>query len=147
MPKAFLQKALVALFLLASLASSLQILFGTRDRWQAQAGAPEPVSEWDARLARLRAAIPIGNGIVGYVGDWDVLTMDPDSGPYADQETEYILTQYSLAPLILERGADFEWVVANLSPSAYKIWRASLTGEFRVLEFGWDLHLIHRLSP
>jgi len=146
MPKVLLQKILIALLVLLSLASSLQILLGTRARWQAQAAAPEPVSAWDARLVRLRAAIPIQNGTVGYIGDWDVRAMDPDSGPYADQETEYILTQYSLAPLVLKRGADFEWVVANLSPSAYKTWRASLAGEFKVLEFGWNFHLIHRLN-
>jgi hypothetical protein len=146
MPKVLPQKTLIALLVLISLASSLQILLGTRARWQAQAGAPEPVSEWDARLARLRAAIPIQNGTVGYIGDWDLRTMDPDSGPYADQETEYILTQYSLAPLVLKRGADFEWVVANLTPSAYKTWRASLAGELRAFEFGWNFHLIHRLS-
>jgi len=146
MPKAVLQKTLIALLVLVSLISSLQVLLETQARWRTQAGASEPVSEWEARLARLRAAIPLQNGTIGYVGEWDVQAMDPDSGPYADQETEYILTQYALAPLILKRGADFEWVVANLSPSTYKTWRTSLAGEYKVLEFGWDLHLIHRLN-
>lgn len=142
-----LQRALIGLLMLAGLFSSVQILAAARADWQAQADAPEPVSEWDARLARLRAVLPVRSGTIGYVGDWDVLTIDPDSSEYADQETEYILTQYALAPLVLKRGAGFEWVVANLTPPAYKKWRAALAGPVEIFEFGSDFHLIHRLNP
>lgn len=147
MPRAAFQKTLIGLLVLASLFTSLGILLGTRADWQAQAGASEPVSQWDTRLARLRAAIPIESGTVGYIGEWDVLVIDPDSSQYADQETEYILTQYALAPLVLKRGADFEWVVVNLGPAAYERWRASLSGPLKPFEFGSDFHLIHRLKP
>lgn len=147
MPRSIPQTTLIVLLVLASLASSLGLLYRTRLRWQAQAGAREPVSAWDARLARMRAAISLRSGTIGYIGDWDLVAMDPDSDQFAEQETEYILTQYALAPLVLKRGDDFEWVVANLSPSAYSAWRASLTGQFKLLEFGFDFHLLHRLAP
>jgi hypothetical protein len=147
MPRSIPQTTLIALLVLASLASSLGLLFRTRLSWRAQAGAREPVSAWDERLTRMRAAISLRSGTIGYIGDWDLLAMDPNSDQFADQETEYILTQYALAPLVLKRGDDFEWVVANLSPSAYSAWRLSLTGDFRLFEFGSDFHLLHRLSP
>jgi hypothetical protein len=52
------------------------------------------------------------HGIAGYLADWDIPGNTYGS---SDQTVEYLLTQYSLAPLTLQRGADFPVVIGNFS--------------------------------
>jgi hypothetical protein len=59
----------------------------------------------DKRFATLRAELP-SRGIVGYVGDSDDSAL-PD----------YYLTQYALAPLVVDRGAQHPLVIGNFPHS------------------------------
>ena len=71
------------------------------------------VSVWDRRMRKMIPDLPT-HGVVGYLADWDI----PD---YAygdkDQTVEYVLSQYSLAPLILQRGSNHPIIIGNFSAS------------------------------
>jgi hypothetical protein len=55
----------------------------------------DTVSKWETRIHRVLAHLPSDTQEIGYVADWDIPGMDYD---LVDQETEYTLTQYALAP-------------------------------------------------
>ncbi|GAP21099.1 hypothetical protein [Leptolinea tardivitalis] len=67
------------------------------------------VTDWDRRLRKFRLDLP-ESGIVGYLSDRDI-----PGYKYGirDEEVEFILTQYTLAPVVLERGANHKVVVGN----------------------------------
>ena len=68
------------------------------------------ISVWEQRLSRLKDNLP-PDGIIGYVSDWDI----PGEESSSDLETEYRLTQYTLAPLVLTRGTGYNLVVGNIA--------------------------------
>jgi hypothetical protein len=71
------------------------------------------VSVWDRRMRKMIPDLP-DHGIVGYLADWDI----PEY-PFGekDQTVEYLLSQYSLAPLTLQRGSDYPVIIGNFSAS------------------------------
>lgn len=71
------------------------------------------VSVWDRRMRKMVPDLP-DHGVIGYLADWDI----PDY-PYgnSDQTVEYLLSQYSLAPLTLQRGSDYPVIIGNFSAS------------------------------
>ena len=73
--------------------------------------APDPVSEWETNLTTIRADLP-ASGTVGYVADWDIPGSDFNQD---DQDVEYILTQFALVPLLVQRGVDHPFVIGNLT--------------------------------
>jgi hypothetical protein len=78
---------------------------------QANNGIPgeDMVSAWEKRLRKSRLLLP-NNGIIGYMADWDL----PDkSFASKDQQIEFLLSQYTLAPLILVRGTDHKVIFGN----------------------------------
>jgi len=78
-------------------------------RWPVEQGA-DPGSGWENRLARLRAELP-DHGLIGYLSEIDVpgLSNDP-----IDTNQEYVMTQYFLAPLVVQRNANHKLVMANI---------------------------------
>ena len=68
------------------------------------------------RFAPVRGALPFVRGVIGYISDSDVPGADFNA---ANDEGEYILTQYALAPIVLVRGTDQEWNLANLSRESF----------------------------
>ena len=102
------------------------------------------MAAWEARLQPVREALPVQRGVIGFIGEWDVPGVEFSAG---DQETEFILTQYTLAPLILARGAAAEWNLAILSKAAYEKWQETKTENFEVISLGHQVYLFHRLNP
>lgn len=80
----------------------------------------------DERFEALKSALPTNSGTVGYVGDIAV-----DVNPSA-----YYLTQYALAPFVVEAGANHKLVVGNFSApeSAAKV--AAANGLVAARDFG-----------
>jgi hypothetical protein len=69
------------------------------------------VTAWDKRLRKVRQILP-KYGVVGYLADWDI----PDySYGSSDQEVEFLLAQYTVAPVVLERGAHHQLILGNFS--------------------------------
>ncbi len=52
------------------------------------------------------------HGVIGYLADWDIPNAKYGS---SDQEVEFLLAQYTVAPVVLERGADHELILGNFS--------------------------------
>lgn len=66
----------------------------------------------DERFAALKAALP-PQGIVGYVGD-------------SESPADYYLTQYALAPLIVDHSSSHPLVIGNFSKSPAAGWKGNL---------------------
>ena len=131
-------RALLLLMLAASLAASVGNLDSTKALGSI---ADDPVADWEQRFAAVKARLPFQRGFVGYISDSDVpgTSFDP-----ANDEGEYVLTQYAMAPVILVRGTTEEWSIANLSTGAYQTWSASNSRSFDVTSLRHGLFLLHR---
>lgn len=101
------------------------------------------LESWDAEFQIVREALPVESGTIGFVSDWDVPGIEYDFG---DQETEYILTQYALAPLVLVKGPVAEWNVGILSREALKIWKETNKGKFEVIPIRKNIYLLKRVG-
>jgi hypothetical protein len=94
----------------------------------------DDVSRWLDRLAPIKAKIPPEVKRVGYISE-------------DRQDNEFNLTQYAIAPFILERGQGPDWMIANDSEVAGRNVRRLLQGEtleYDIESFGFGLYLIHR---
>lgn len=71
-----------------------------------QQDGPDGISTFEMRLDGLRRVMP-PRGVIGYLSD--------PKAPRDDLAVaaEYYLTQYSLAPVIVVRGADQRFVIGN----------------------------------
>ena len=101
------------------------------------------VTNWDKRLSKLTAHIPFKRGPIGYISGEDIpgATFSPN-----DAAGEYVLTQYSVAPLILVRGTDQEWNILNLDTKTYEKWHQAHLNDFEVVDFSGGMHLIHKVN-
>ena len=105
--------------------------------------AGEPVAEWERRFAPLKKAMPFTRGTVGYVSDSPVTGIDYYN---PDDQIEYTLTQYVMAPIIVRKGADREWVIGNFSKQGYEDWIRANPEPFEVTSLNYGVYLIHRLK-
>jgi hypothetical protein len=101
------------------------------------------VTNWNNRLSKLIAQIPIKRGFVGYISNEDILGA---SFSTEDNEEEYVLTQYTIAPLILIRGTDQEWNILNLEPENYKNWMQKNSEDFEFVKSGGGMYLVHKVN-
>ena len=133
-----LSRIAFALFLLLEAASSwknLQYIKGL------EYDASEPVAEWERRMAPLKAALPISRGYIGYVSDTSVACFDCTN---LDDQIEFALTQYALAPIVVNKGTDYEWIVGNFGKGTFGTWSQSHAGGFNVVRFPYGIYLIHK---
>lgn len=134
---AWLRRGMVILLALASLFSAMRY-------WQStlkEAGGGEAIAAFEKRLEPVRQVLPFERGVIGFLGEWDVPEI---SSEFLDQQVEYILAQYTLAPLILERGTAPEWSVAILGPAALAAWERVHPGEFGITPIGRGVYILHR---
>lgn len=134
------KKLAVLLLVAISIFSSAVYLMETIRSWNPGLITNDGVSGWDERLADLRADLPPGVKVVGYVSDWDVL---PEYD-YPNNETEYVLTQYSMAPIIVARNDEQEWLIVNLKPKDFETWAAAQTADIEVTKYPLGLFLVHK---
>lgn len=134
----WLQRILLGVITAASLSASARNLISTVDLGNI---AEDPVADWEVRFEPLRGKLPFVRGVVGYISDAGVPGAAYDR---ANEEGEYILTQYALAPIIIVWGTDQEWNVANLSTDAYRRWSAEKHPGFDIQPLGSGLYLLHR---
>jgi hypothetical protein len=136
----WLQRILLGLIAVASLYASARNLSSTTDLGSF---SEDPVADWEIRFEPLRARLPFARGVVGYLSDSGVPGASYDK---ANDEGEYILTQYALAPIIIVRGTDQDWNVANLSAEAYRLWLAQEHPEFDIRPLGSGVYLLNRIG-
>ena len=135
-----IKKLAIVLLVLVSVYSSVTYLINNIKAWNPRLITNDGVYDWDTRLADLRADLPPDVEVVGYVSDWDV---SPEYN-YPDNETEYVLTQYTMAPVIVTRDADREWVIVNLAPKDFETWLATQPTDIKVTKYPLGLFLVHK---
>ena len=99
----------------------------------------EMVSKWEERLHALREALPSGVSQVGYVDDsflvGDLSQLDVN---------EFQLMQYSVAPVAIQAGVDYEWIIGNFNDDEnLEAWLSEQLGVYELQGFGFGLYLIH----
>lgn len=114
--------------------------------WNPLAAEKNEVSLWENRLQPLKAKLPPDVTQVGYLAEWDI----PGAVyGHTDQFHEFNLTVYTLAPLIVRRGADSAWIVGNfgtLSAKKFEPWLKTAVGSYTLQEISGGIYLIHRVE-
>ena len=136
----WLQRAAILLIIFASLFASVRNLISTKNLGSI---SDDPVADWEIRFGPLKQQLPFQRGVVGYISDSSIPGITYNA---ANDEGEYVLTQYVLAPIIIIKGTDQEWNVANLDKDAYTVWSKTNQGQFEVTTFKDKLYLLHRLK-
>ena len=136
----WLQQGAIVLIALACLYASVQNLISTKYLGSIN---DDPVADWEKRFAPLKDQLPFKRGVVGYISDSNIPGYTYNA---ANDEGEYVLAQYVLAPIIIVRGTGQEWNIGNLDKAAYEIWSKSNQGQFIVIPFKDKLYLFHRLG-
>ena len=113
-------------------------------KWVQQAQTIDPVSKWEKRVQVVLDHVPSDVTSFGYLADWDL----PNSGyDLIDQDNEYTLTQYALAPRIVQPGLDHEWIIGNFTDPGFHDWLDQNLGSYKIKEMGFGIYLIHRTFP
>ena len=136
----WLQRGAILLIIFASLFASVRNLISTKNLGSI---SDDPVADWEIRFGPLKQQLPFQRGVVGYISDSSIPGITYNA---ANDEGEYVLTQYVLAPIIIIKGTDQEWNVANLDKDAYTVWSKTNQGQFEVTTFKDKLYLLHRLK-
>ncbi len=101
------------------------------------------IANWEKRIVKLTAPIPFEHGFIGYIASRDIAQGDASN----DKLGEFILTQYTVAPLILVRGADQEWNILNLDHETFTAWSQENADRFEVVKSGGGMYLVRRVTP
>lgn len=110
------------------------VLLSTYESFKSSAIASEGLSEldmvtaWDRRMRKIREILP-DHGVIGYLADWDIPGVKYGS---SDQEVEFLLAQYTVAPVILERGADHDLILGNFNDSGEAAKMAKILDTFEI---------------
>lgn len=104
----------------------------------------DPVSKWEKRIQPVLDRVPEHVTAFGYVSDWDIPGAEFDS---IDQDQEYVLTQYALAPRTVQPGLEHEWIIGNFVGNDFKTWLDEKLPSYELREIGYGIFLIHRTSP
>lgn len=127
--------AAVVILAAAPLLSNLKLLTGVAAFWEQRSG-PDGVSSLESRFVALKAALP-ASGPIGYMTDPGVSLEETDA------KAELHLTQYALAPWIIEPDAGHTTVVGNFR-NAVDGGAISARGLDLVRDFGDGLYLFRR---
>lgn len=141
MIRSLIQKTLLGIIILSSIRASVNHLISTKELGALH---DDSVDIWENKFRRLKKALPSGIESVGYLADWDVAGIPWGAG---GQYGEYVLLQYTLAPVVATRGIPQEWIVGNLTPEAYDKWKSTAEGVYEVSFFRGNLYLIHKVAP
>lgn len=130
-------RALIVLTLIYSMTAG--IYYSTVVTGDYSNGRRDYVSNWESRLIDLKREIPASEKGVGYISDWDMVGYDKDV------YIELVLTKYTLAPILVEKSLNHEWIVANSTSSEFLGWvAAQITEPYTIQDFGSGIYLIHK---
>jgi len=135
--------AMIGIVIIAVLVS-VQNAWATRTRTIAASQSTDSVSKWEDRMARVLARVPEDVTVFGYVADWDLPNAQYDM---IDQDQEYVLTQYALAPRMVQPGLEHEWIIGNFITPDFEKWLDQNLSSYEMTDMGFGIYLIHRTSP
>jgi len=129
---------------LFSLLVALQNVRSISARWNPNTPFDNPVDKWAKRIKSVSANLPDDVRVVGYVSDWDIpgALYDP-----IDQDAEYMLAQYTLAPLVVQPGLGHEWILGNFTTPGFTNWLDDNLSSYELTPLQYGLYLIHRNIP
>jgi hypothetical protein len=136
----WLQRGLLTVIVLASLYASVRNLISTKDLGST---SDDPVADWEKRFEPLKEGLPFKRGVMGYISDSSIPGISFNA---ANDEGEYVLTQYVMAPIIIVKGTNQEWNIGNLGKQAYEAWSKTNQGQFEVMPFKGNIYLFHRVK-
>jgi hypothetical protein len=126
------------------IASSILSVTGAYSRARELVDTDGPFfEEWEKRFEPIKDDLPFTRGVIGYAADWDVPGVDYEP---ANSEAEHILTQFTLAPIIVSRDTSHEWIIVNMDKENFETWFALQEGEFIVTKYKYNLYLLHRIQ-
>ena len=102
------------------------------------------VTKWEKRVLPVLDHVPNDVDEFGYVADWDLPNSNYD---IVDQDNEYTLTQYALAPRIVQPGLDHEWIIGNFTQGGFQEWLDQNLSAYEIREIGFGIYIIHRTAP
>ena len=140
MLRAGIRKILVILLTLISINYVVQLWQSSMDI--GDTGSKE-LDRWEADMQLVREILPIERGVVGYISQEDV---EGSEFEYWDNETEFLLTQYALAPLIVKKGLAAEWNVIVLKNEDLEKWLQMHPGEYEITNLKNQIHVLHVLG-
>jgi len=115
-----------------------------RARWNRDSQTSDSVSKWEKRVKPVLDHIPSNVTELGYVADWNIPGSRYD---LIDQDNEYTLTQYALAPRIVQPGLNHEWMIGNFTDKGFRSWLDQNLSSYKIIEIGFGIYVIHRTSP
>ena len=136
----WLQRVFLGLLIAVCLYASVQNLIATKALGSV---SDDPVADWEKRFTSIKARIPFKRGVVGYISDSAVPGAVYDS---ANDQGEYVLTQYVMAPIVIVKGTNQEWDLANLGRQAFELWSRANQGKFEVVAEKSGIYLLHRIG-
>ena len=101
------------------------------------------LDRWEANMILVKEDLPINRGLVGYISEENVPGAEYE---YWDSETEFLLTQYALAPLVLKKGPIAEWNVVVLSDKDLATWLAAYPGQYEITTIKGKVRIFHNLG-
>jgi len=127
-----------------SLAALFLTVRGATAEWDPGRPFDNPVDNWRKRVRDVPDLLPPGVDTVGYAADWDLPghTYNP-----VDQDAEYVLTQYLLAPLKVVPGLEQEWIIGNFTAEGFEGWLDDNLRAYEITALKSGIYLIHRLPP
>ena len=123
--------------------SSISLMQDAKEIADAGLGAGDFVTGWEERMERLKNRLPDDVSMIGYVTDDDLPGIETDP---INHDNEYMLSQYSIAPIQVVPGLEAEWILGNFTVPDFQIWLDQSLGEYEIKNLGYGIYLIHRLS-
>jgi hypothetical protein len=114
-----------------------------RAKWNQYSQSTDSVSKWEKRVKPILDHVPSNITLFGYVADWDIPGSEYN---IVDQDNEYTLTQYALAPRIVQPGLDHEWIIGNFTNRDFRDWLDKNLSSYEIIEIGFGIYVIHRTS-
>lgn len=120
-----------------SVRASLAFINTANRQWNPHMLNQDAASEWERRLRGIQDDLP-RQGMVGYVSEQDYPGIIYSA---TDQDEEFSLSQYALAPLILDRGnTHHELVIGNFAGETNYQFEAVL-GLKLIHNYGYGIYL------
>lgn len=112
--------------------------------WDPEKPYDNSVDKWQKRIIPVKDLIPPGVTSLGYVADWDLPGIEVN---VIDQDSEYMLTQYALAPIKVKPGLDQEWIIGNFTTPGFMDWLDEQMASYDITSLSHGIYLIHRTRP
>lgn len=100
------------------------------------------LAQWEKRFEPIKKTLPLTHGTIGYVSDLD---LNAENHNIANVMAEHILSQYTMAPIILSKRTNPGWLILNLSPENFSRWEKENTEFYDIFSYPYNLYLVHRL--